>query len=83
MVISDVFCNKKVVKDQGIVFAYGRYKLRLATDEGEWELYPYGGNYELVQIGQDTQLYVSLNEEEQKKLIEITQKYVSDANGLL
>ena len=83
MVISEVFCNKKAVKDQGLVFAYGGYKLRLATDEGEWELYPYGGNYELVQIGQDTQLYVSLNEEEQKKLLAIIEKYASNANGLL
>ncbi len=73
--------NDEVYPDWSGPFAEGGYRIILAQPDKEWHLYPYGGSFETVRIGDTGSKYIA--PDDPTELEQVIDKYidVSDYMG--
>ena len=80
--IKEILSNEKTRGDSGFVFAEGKYRIILEKEASVIKMYPYCGNIETIRVGDRSEKYIELKDEEVKQLEEIVYKYIDDGKAV-
>lgn len=81
VILNSILKDKKPYKENDKAFAMGRYRISVETDDGKINLYPYCGNLETIKIGDDGNIYLHLENDEQEEMEQVIYKYLKDVEA--
>lgn len=78
--LKEIFEESEIYTDNGVVFAEGGYRFVIETEKERINLYSYCGGTAWYKVGEEGNIYLNLNSEEEKVVGNILKRYVKSCN---